>query len=51
MTTYTLDDLEEMEEGVDTPEPPHTTGRSRPQALRQARARRSSLISRLTFRG
>lgn len=47
MTTYTLDDIEDMEQEVDTPAQPHTTGRLRPQALRQARARRSALIRQL----
>ncbi len=47
MTTYTLDDLEVLEQEVDTPAQPHTTGSLRPQAMRQSRARRSSLLRQL----
>lgn len=48
MTTYTLEELEDLEaEELDTAPEPQTTGRLRPQALRQARARRSALLRHL----
>ncbi len=48
MITYTLDDIDELEQEVDIPAQPQTTGSLRPQAMRQARARRSALLRRLT---
>ena len=35
--------LEELEADLDQPQAPRTSGSKRPQALRQARARRSAL--------
>ena len=60
MDELTLDELlsmsfdelaEDLEARFDQPAPPRTGGRLRPQALRQARARRSALLGRLTYRG
>lgn len=41
-----LSDLELVELSLDTPVAPTTSGTRRPQALRQARARRSALLRR-----